>query len=193
MSKIKRKQFVKRKIQEARVLRAPPKTRKEKPSKKKKISKKKELELRKKAKKIFKSVYKKISNLIGHNMTTDSNELLKAGKLLLGDKFRGVFASDRIPKLLANEYAILNLDKSYEKGSHWVGLANDGEGNTYLYDSFGRNPVKIIPNIYKSKNGKIFETDKKPEQMKRMKNCGQLTLTFLVMFDYFGSDVAKYI
>lgn len=146
-----------------------------------------------KSKKIFFNYVKNINKLIGHSNTTFSDELNKIGKHLFKNKFKGVYPADQIPKLGKNKYCILNLDKSNEQGSHWIALANDRNGNTYIYDSFGRSSKKIIPSLYNSGNGKIKDTDKNPEQRLRDNNCGQLSLGFLKMFDKYGPNITKFI
>ena len=58
---------------------------------------------------------KKVYPLIG-DKTTYLSELLRIGKKLFGVKFKGVFPSDKIPKLNdLSPYAILNLDKYFGK------------------------------------------------------------------------------
>lgn len=125
------------------------------------------------------------------NKTTYLNELYDVGKMLLGPKFKGVYASDRIPKL-SNEYAILNLDTSGEPGSHWISIANHNN-KTYVYDSFGRSNVKIIKSLTYSGNGKIIDTDRDVEQDLLETNCGARCLSWLVLFDGWGANVAKLI
>lgn len=146
-----------------------------------------------KAKQIWIQYNNEINKLIGHHNTTFSNELNTVGKYLFGKKFKGVFSSDKIPKLKKNQYAILNLDSSDEEGSHWIAMCNDSKSNTYLYDSFGRSIKKIIPFAYKSGNGPIKGTHKNPEQNKISNNCGQLSISFILMFDKYGPQVAKFI
>ena len=136
--------------------------------------------------KILQDVIKPISG----DKTTYMNELLGIGKKLLGVKFKGVYASDKIPKLNdLSPYAILNLDTSKEAGSHWVAIAKHGN-NTYLYDSFGRNDTRIIPNLQFSGNGRIINTDNDVEQKIEETNCGARSLAWLLFFDKFGSKCA---
>ena len=128
--------------------------------------------------------------LVG-NKTTYQNELDKIGKLLLNNKFSGVYASDNIPKLDSNKkYAILNLDKSNEAGSHWVAVAKHNN-NLYIYDSFGRPHTKIIPSLSKSGNGKILNTELDKEQEEIETNCGARCLSWLLLFDNWGHKMAQ--
>ena len=142
---------------------------------------------------IYTTILKDIITPIAGNNTTYLSELLEIGKKLLGDKFKGVYPSDKIPKL--NElspYAILNLDTSREKGSHWVAIAKK-DNNTYLYDSFGRRDTQIIPNLRFSGNGKIINTDDDQEQKVTEYDCGARCIAWLVFFDKWGADDAMLI
>ena len=127
--------------------------------------------------------------LIG-NKTTYLGELE-----LLRVKFKGVFPSDKIPKLNdLSPYCILNLDKSTESGSHWIALAKMPNSNDSLvYDSFGRDYRKIIPDLNLSGNGRILNTDKDSEQEILETDCGARCLAWLLVFDKQGVDVAKLI
>jgi len=130
--------------------------------------------------------------LIG-NDTTYLDELEGVGNLLFKNKFAGVFPSDKIPKLNNRKrYAILNLDKSGESGSHWVAIAKYSN-DTYIYDSFGRNHEKIIKTLSKSGNGKITDADLDAEQEIEETNCGARCLAWLCVFNYFSPDLAKLI
>jgi hypothetical protein len=127
--------------------------------------------------------------LIG-NSTTFQGELEKASIKLLGRLFKGVFPSDKIPPLNdLKPYAILNLDRSDEGGSHWVAIAREGN-ITYLYDSFGRKGSKIIPSLFHSGNGRIVNTDLDKEQKESETNCGARSLSWLLFFDRYGAKNA---
>jgi hypothetical protein len=65
---------------------------------------------------------------------TYSDHILQLGKKLFKEKFHGVYPSDHIPELTKEKpYAILNLDKSTESGSHWVAIAKV-DNEIYIYD-----------------------------------------------------------
>jgi len=151
-------------------------------------------ENQKKAHEIYRVVLNKIIEpLIGKD-TTFLDQLDGIGHKFFGVKFKGVYPSDRIPKLNdLSPYCILNLDKSDEPGSHWIALAKHGI-DTYIYDSFGREHVNIIPNLRFSGNGKILDVDTSDrEQEIAENNCGQRCLSFLAVFDQWGVDLAKLI
>ena len=82
------------------------------------------------------------------------NNLLKNYK-----NFTGCFSKDQIPFIENNENIIINLNNSYEPGSHWIALKR--VNNTIItFDSFGIGylPIgifkvyknfKLITNIYR--------------------------------------------
>ena len=142
---------------------------------------------------IYKKILQEIIKPISGDQTTYLSDILGIGKKLLGVKFKGVYPSDKIPKLNdLSPYAILNLDTSKEKGSHWVAIAKHGD-NTYLYDSFGRKYTQIIPNLQYSGNGKIINTDDDAEQKIYEMDCGARSLAWLVFFDKWGAKCAMLI
>lgn len=137
---------------------------------------------------IYNKILKEIVKPLGN--TTYLSDLLGIGKKLLGVKFKGVYPSDKIPKLNdLSPYAILNLDTSKEKGSHWVAIAKHGD-ITYLYDSFGRKNTQIIPNLRFSGNGRIYDTDKDAEQKVYEMDCGARCIAWLLYFDKYGPKCA---
>jgi hypothetical protein len=118
---------------------------------------------------------------------TYGDDLNRLAIKLFGVKMRGVFPSDKIPKLTdLTPYAILNLDKSTESGSHWIAVAKIPEKDTIIcYDSFGRCFSKIIPSL-KNNGMKIMNTDQDAEQKIKETNCGARCLAFLVCFEQYG-------
>ena len=134
-----------------------------------------------------------IKKIIG-NHTTYSDDLTIIGQQILGDKFNGVFPSDKIPKLTnKSPYAIINLDTSKESGSHWVAIAKEENNDTYIYDSFGRRNKSIIPSLSTSGNGAIKDTDHDAEQKMNQLDCGARSLTWLIFCDNWGIECAKLI
>jgi hypothetical protein len=136
-------------------------------------------------------LHRLVETKVGIN-STYSSTLENIGDKLLFYKFRGVYASDKIPQLNdIKPYCILNLDKSNEPGSHWIALAKKKDKNECLvYDSFGRNYKKIISPLGFSGNGRIYNTDKDAEQKISEQNCGARCLAFLVFFDKYGWNKA---
>lgn len=136
---------------------------------------------------------KKIQYMMASDDTTYLSQLEKVGKKLFSVQFKGVYPSDKIPKLndLA-PYCILNLDKSKEPGSHWVALCKvkDRKNECLFYDSFGRNYTEIIKNLKFSGNGRIKNTENDAEQKILEQNCGQRCLAWLKMCHDYGPEVA---
>ncbi len=133
--------------------------------------------------KILKSVKKRVGG-----KTTYLGQLDRAGKDIFGSRFHGVYPSDKIPKLTDRKpYAILNLDRSDEPGSHWIALAKVGT-NSIVYDSFGRHHTKIIPSLLYSGNGKLISTDDDQEQHIMATDCGARSLGFLQFLDKHGAQ-----
>ena len=113
---------------------------------------------------------------------TYSTDLDKIGKHLFDVLWRGVFASDQdIPK---TGYAIINVDKSDESGSHWVAIC-DG----IVYDSFGRKIKNLIPHLKNIKD--IVDND--AEQTKKQEDCGQRCLAFIWVYHRLGKEYALFI
>tara|TARA_R110002126_G_scaffold215359_1_gene361505 strand:+ start:42 stop:512 length:471 start_codon:yes stop_codon:yes gene_type:complete len=147
------------------------------------------------AEQIYNRILKKVIQPILGDGTTYSTDLLKVCRRFLGVKFKGVFPSDKIPKLNdLSPYAILNLDNSNQSGSHWIAVAKIPNHNSIMcYDSFGRRNIKIIPSLQYSGNGRIIDTDRDSEQKITQLNCGERSISFLILFDKFGADLAKLI
>lgn len=145
-----------------------------------------------KAEKYYNDCLKDIYNMIGNKTTYDS-QLSKCAKKLFGHKFKGVYASDMIPRLNdLSKYCILNLDKSNMPGSHWVALAKiEDKDEAIIYDSFGRNYKKIIPSIKFSGNGKIRNADMNDTEQKiKQTDCGARCLAFLKVCEDLGTQYA---
>jgi hypothetical protein len=145
----------------------------------------------KNAMKLYNHYLKKVVYPKTGRKTTFLSQINGAGKALLGVKFKGVYPSDKLPKLNdLSPYCILNLDKSTEPGSHWIALAKIENGQSIVYDSFGRNYKKIIPNLNYSGNGKIINTDDDSEQKMTETNCGARCIAFLMVLDNYGTEMA---
>ena len=73
-----------------------------------------------------------------------------ANKLVI-NHFRGVYMRDTLPKKpYQQECGIVNLNTSYEPGSHWVCYYKDGTTRIY-FDSFGQVTPMEIQMYLKSK------------------------------------------
>jgi hypothetical protein len=130
------------------------------------------------------------------NKSTYLTDLDRVGRKLLNIKFKGVFPSDKIPKLNdLKPYCILNLDKSTEGGSHWIAVAKiPGENSSITYDSFSRPANKIIPALKHSGNGAIINSDlSDAEQTITETDCGARSMAWLVLLDRKGVGTARLI
>ena len=92
---------------------------------------------------IEKTVYKQYFNKIKReiiskwgNHALDNTEVNEIGKEFLGDKFKGVFSSDKVP--FKPGYYIINVDKSGLPGSHWVGIIIKPK-TIIVYDSYSNS------------------------------------------------------
>jgi hypothetical protein len=140
---------------------------------------------------IYKHIMKTLIIPLLGNSTTWLSDLDKVGIQLFGRKMRGVFSADRLPPLSASRpYAIINLDKAAEPGSHWVALAYV-DGIMHVYDSFGRKTIDILPDL--PKMGPVLDSDYDQDQRIIETNCGQRCLSWLVMVDSWGADMAMLI
>lgn len=148
--------------------------------------------MKKKAERDYLTFLKKIEKKHG-NKETNNEQLHKIGRKMFGEKFKGVYASDKIPVMKNNQYAIVNLDDSTQVGSHWVSLIKEGN-KSLVYDSFGRKTYKILPKLVQSgKGGIILETENDAEQNKIEENCGQRCLASLEIYNKYGWNGLKYI
>ena len=125
------------------------------------------------------------------NQTTNSSELEAYGSRAFKSRFIGVYPVDRVPskKMSIGQYAIVNLDKHNEPGTHWIGIVKHNENEYIIYDSFGRKSTKIIPILVKQL-GKtnIEDTDYDAEQKVTEYNCGQRVLAAFHLYQKYGKS-----
>lgn len=143
------------------------------------------LYLKKENKELIK-YFKEAIDLIGHNSTTDSEELWNAGKKMIGKKFVGVFPYDIQPKLNVGECMILNNETSKQSGEHWISLVRYDDITYLFFDSYGNKYIKIIPNLKstihkKNKDNKDINiiSCKTVRQHGFQQYCGQISLAWL--------------
>lgn len=132
---------------------------------------------------LYNSTLRKLESKLGTDVTY-SNDLNRVGKQMFGSNFLGVFPSDQIPDLGEGQYALINLDKSDQPGSHWTAISMQN-GHKVFYDSFGRNHKRILSSI-----GGAIDTEGDAEQAKRENNCGPRSLAFLMVLNKMGLDAA---
>lgn len=139
---------------------------------------------------IYNYVLHEIIKPILKNSTTYSSDLDKLGNKLLNN-FIGVCSSDNMPHNNNNNFCFIsNLDNSNQSGSHWVGIYIK-DNNMYCYDSFGRDINNIlheyIISYSKKYNYNIINSDltDREQEIKEF-NCGQRSLTFLIICHHFS-------
>jgi len=113
--------------------------------------------------------------------TTFGIQLTDVGKHLFGKNYIGTFASNEVPILKNGEKCIVNLDKSYETGSHWIACLYENN-NYYIYDSFGRKTTDILPLF----NRITIDSEYDPEQNDNQKDCGSRCIAFLWFAERYG-------
>lgn len=130
-----------------------------------------------------------VYKVIGHRHSTYSSELNSAGNKLFGKKYKGTFCSNEFPKLTDKiPYCIINVDTSDLPGSHWLGVCKYRNKEKYLiFDSFGRDSRVLISNVcrYLGQN-EVVDTRHDKEQKIREDDCGQRSMSFLVLCELFG-------
>lgn len=132
--------------------------------------------------------------------TSIDYELSRNGRELLGKAWMGVYPSDKLPESLGQQdpnpkFLIMNVDPQGKTGSHWLGVASQGN-MIYLYDSFGRAVKQVAPTLIDFANRHGMKVHNHtfsihcPEQGQRETNCGQRALAWLIFFHVFGKKDA---
>lgn len=151
------------------------------------------------AERAYRYYTKSIEGMIGRGMkgkrATFLTELDSIGHKIFGHKYHGTYSRNHVPRLTdLSPYCIINLDRSDEPGSHWVGVSKlKGKDEVLLYDSFGRNHRKILPGLSFGNGVTIKNTDLDVEQQHKETNCGQRSMAWLVVFEKYGPKIAKLI
>ena len=137
-------------------------------------------------------ILRKVESMMGKN-STNSSQLTRVGKHFLGKEYVGTFAVDRTPILShLKPFAIINLDRSHSKGTHWVAICysekQDQKKNKYVvFDSFGRKSTKILSSLYRFN---IVDTDYDIDQRESESNCGQRSMSWCIFYYLYGEDAA---
>jgi hypothetical protein len=114
--------------------------------------------------------------------STYNSDLDVVGKHLWPAEWSGVCPSDKYQPRQTKPYAIINVDKSNEPGSHWMAIC-DG----LVYDSFGRKTSSLVDIEH------LADTDPDAEQDAAEENCGQRCLAWIWVYDKLGREAAKLI
>lgn len=104
--------------------------------------------------------------------------------------FQGVFPCDMIPLIEGEGGLIVNTDNSKEKGTHWVALYTNGDGNILYFDSFGLPPIVYEIIIYIKK---FRECTYNTVQIQDIysSDCGELCIAFLI-YMFKGHSMAQF-
>lgn len=108
-------------------------------------------------------------------------------------QFKGIFASDRIPKSLKSGGVIVNTDSSREPGEHWIAMFLDGNGCAEYFDPLGVPP--IVPQIIlwlsiNSPNGCHYNC--RPIQGLQSISCGLYCIAYL-KFKFSGKSMVDFV
>jgi hypothetical protein len=133
----------------------------------------------------FKKYKSRYIRLLG-NHALSNEELDEVCKSLFGAKYRGTFAQDSKFQLKPGFY-IINTDIASGDGIHWCGLILTAK-TAYVYDSFARDPDKILPILTKRLRLAKYkiQADRKDKEQKAfykqnmVVTCGHACLSFLL-------------
>ena len=131
------------------------------------------------AEKLFRKYRLKFIRKFGRK-ALDNVQLTNTGKHLFRGKYKGTFAQDELFKLSPGYY-IINTDTKTGKGIHWVAMILTAK-TAYLYDSYARNPQKILKHLTRrlgDKKIKIKSDRKDSEQTAKQITCGHACLAWL--------------
>ena len=103
--------------------------------------------------------------------------------------FRGTFSLDELVKLKVKkgiEAGIINLSKSYQKGTHWIAWFKHPKNIVCYFDSFGdlRPPYELVNYL---SNCRIYYNVTREQEFDTV-CCGQLCLCFL-MKEFFEKSI----
>jgi len=95
--------------------------------------------------------------------------------------FRGVFCIGNLhKKILKNESGVINLDKCYNSGTHWVAYFNSDKSKYVEYfDSFGKKPtIEILKYLKTSKKEIIYNSNQLQEN--NSIKCGFYCINYIL-------------
>jgi len=132
-------------------------------------------------------------NIFHSNQQTDTDQLDRIGKKLLGSGFAGSFPEDKKIKFNGKRcYYIFNTDKSNQKGCHWTGIYIDHKNKKlYAFDSFDRQISKLLKDVVidaKKNHFTVKQGTHVIEQQDNQNDCGQRSLAWLLMVKKHGID-----
>lgn len=111
----------------------------------------------------------------------NSIELSSALTRLRGVKTKGVFPSDKVPRLYPPADVIINTDPHFRPGEHWVALWISKNGDGIFFDSYGRPLANKCFLRRIKKYCKTFKCNKMKIQSDFSSVCGEFSFMFLSM------------
>jgi hypothetical protein len=135
-------------------------------------------------KKRFHGYKRLLINFVGRGAMEDT-KIDEIGKAEFGHRWAGVFAADEAKKLLQmkDRFAIVNTATSSGRGSHWLAVYMTKAGVGVVYDSFGRDPPRVIWRLSRAAMAEhvaLQGTNPNQEQRGVSAVCGQISLAFLL-------------
>lgn len=96
--------------------------------------------------------------------------------------YRGVFAMDKIPKLINIKPSlyVINTDNSNQSGTHWLAIYVPAKGKANYFDSFGRPPKNQHIKLFFKNNHLQYIPNRKQLQGYFSTVCGQYCCMFLL-------------
>jgi len=125
----------------------------------------------------FENVYIHVCDIIGDKVTSNKTLNNLCNKLL--PDFIGVYSADDTVRLKEGQCCIINSDPSSKSGTHWCALYKY-KSVVYFFDSFARTPYKVSKYW---KNKKWVPVEFKRIESYKSENCGELSVTFLLIFN----------
>lgn len=96
------------------------------------------------------------------------------------DHFGGIFPLNRLPLVFKKpRLFIINLDPSYQQGTHWVAVHFDRLGYAYYFDSFGRPPAGQILTFLERFAPRGYQYSKDKIQDDNSTSCGYFCVLFV--------------
>jgi hypothetical protein len=96
--------------------------------------------------------------------------------------FLGVYARDQLDQLQLSRLPcalVVNTDVASGPGEHWVCIYVDSLGRGEYFDSYGREPLKQVENLFKKNNIINYTYNGTPLQAVGSIVCGQYCLYYL--------------
>ncbi len=97
--------------------------------------------------------------------------------------FVGVYALDEIPRVLGSRKVpvkmIVNLDPGELKGSHWVALYRNPQGDGFYFDTFGLPPPPPIAWWFSQHTNHWRGLDRQIQSVNDKVSCGYICMRFL--------------